>query len=185
MVCVRVIVGKITLLIAAGALCCFASAGAGSQWFVARSPHFEVYSQAGPDRARSALTRFEEFRSFFDRNNVVQGGSATQKRPPLRVIGFSSKREYDSFKLRATADAYYSGTADRDYIVMPMADTDDFRVAAHEYAHFVLRSDGLSLPPWLNEGIAELFSTVRITDRQSELGGPLPARVPPCASIRG
>jgi tetratricopeptide (TPR) repeat protein len=144
---------------------------------VARSSHFEVYSQAAPNSATATLTRFEELRSFFDRNRVVQGGAGSDKRPPLRVIEFSSKKEYDEVKIHANADAFYTGTADRDYIVMPALETHEFGLAAHEYAHFVLHSGGFKLPSWLNEGLAELFSTVRITNRQCELGGPLPARV--------
>ncbi len=146
-------------------------------WVVARSSHFEVYSEAGANRAKAALTKFEELRSFFDRNRVVQAGSGSEKKPPLRVIEFGSKKEYDAVKIRVTADAYYTSTADRDYIVMPMLGANSFGLTAHEYAHFVLHSGGLKLPAWLNEGLAELFSTVRITNRRCELGGELPARV--------
>ncbi len=181
-VCYRLRVRQLALLVVVGLLCCSTAFSklpeeGISGWTVARSSHFEVYSQTGPERARIVLTHFEELSSFFDRNRIVPVQSRLEKKPPVRVIEFSSKREYDTVKLRATADAYYTGTADRDYIVMPQLGSDDFRVAAHEYAHFVLHSDGLQLPAWLDEGLAEIFSTVRITNRRCELDGELPVHV--------
>lgn len=149
-----------------------------SQWFVARSPHFEVYSDAGPAAATRTLSRFEELRSFFDRNQILGAHSAVKQRPPIRVIAFNSRSEYSAFKVRPTADAYYTATEDRDYIVLPILETaGNFGIAAHEYAHFVLYSRSLKLPSWLSEGIAELFSTVTISTRGCEFGGPLRARV--------
>ena len=149
----------------------------GSGWIVARSSHFEVYSNAGADHAKVALTHFEELRSFFEVNHLVQPGTSLERKAPIRVIGFSSKQEYDAFKIRAGADAYYNGTPDRDYIVMPLSARSDFSVAAHEYAHFLLHSVGLNLPEWLDEGLAEVFSTVSIGDKQCWLGGQIPVRV--------
>jgi tetratricopeptide (TPR) repeat protein len=51
----------------------------------------------------------------------------------------------------------------------------EFHVAAHEYAHAVLRAGGLQLPPWFNEGLAEFFSTIRIGEKEITLGGELPS----------
>ena len=164
-------------MVAAGALGCFFALPARCEWAVARSAHFEVYAETGPDRAKEVLTEFEELRSFFDRNRVVQARAGLEKKPVVRVIEFRSKKDYDAVQLRATADAYYTGTGDRDYIVMPRLGTDEFRVAAHEYAHFVLHSRGLKLPAWLDEGLAEVFSSVSITGRRCEFGGPLSAHV--------
>ena len=166
--------GRLTRLILAGALWCHSSQAASSEWVVARNPHFEVYSQAGPERAKVALAWFEDLRRFFDRNGIIPGGLAQEPRLPIKVIGFSSEKEYSPFKLRATADAFYTGSEDGDYIVMPDLGPGEFKVAAHEYAHYVLRSSGLKLPVWLSEGLAEVFSTITITGGRSEFGGDIP-----------
>ena len=57
-----------------------------------------------------------------------------------------------------------------------------FGLAAHEYAHLALRAPALQMPPWLNEGLAEFFATLRITGHATELGGPLPGRLQTLAS---
>src|SRR5262249_40270687 len=63
-----------------------------------------------------------------------------------------------------------------DYIVMNSLDSSRYGIAAHEYAHLFLHAKKLSLPAWLSEGLAELFSTIQIHERSTSLGGDLPAR---------
>jgi hypothetical protein len=142
-------------------------------WLLARSRHFEVYAQASDQSARAILTWFEQLRAFF----LQQSEWKNQSSNPVRVVVFASESEYQPYRLRATSDAYYVGSDDQDYIVLAGADPRSFSNAAHEYAHLILRASRLHLSPWLTEGLAELYSTLRIDDRGTELGGPLPARL--------
>jgi len=130
-----------------------------ADWDRARSAHFDVYSQAGPQTARPLLIWFEQLRAFFEQQTGFKLGGW----PPLRVIAFRSTADYEPYRLRPTADAYYVGTESRNYIVMP--NSTDLRVAAHEYWHFVEHAGALQLPPWLNEGLADLFASVRLGER--------------------
>ncbi len=123
----------------------------------ATSARFDVYAEAGQATAESLLLWFERLHAYF----LKQTGLTLVARPPVRVIAFGSRGEYDAYRLRPTADAYYVGASSRDYIVMTSAGSEQARIAAHEYAHFVLRAAGLDLPAWLNEGLAEFFSMVR------------------------
>src|SRR5947209_4974703 len=182
-VCYLLAVTRLTSMVVVAGLLWPLAAAAGSSdglfrgWAVARSPHFEVYSHSGPDRARAALGAFEQLRSLFAGQHVLPISAGPQNRPPIRVIEFSSKREYEQFAIRRTADAYYTGTADRDYIVTPPGSREAFTIAGHEYAHFLLHSRGLKLPSWLSEGLAEVFSTVTISRDGAELGGPIRSNI--------
>ncbi|MGA7416262.1 MAG: hypothetical protein WBW33_37675 [Bryobacteraceae bacterium] len=140
---------------------------------MARTPHFEAYSQADDATVAETLRWFERLRQFF----LQQTGLNGERMPPMRVIGFRSTEEYKLIQLRPNSDAYYVGTPNRDYIVMPALGATEFRIAAHEYTHAVVHALGVRLPPWLNEGMAEVFSTVRIDDRSSTFGGALPAHI--------
>lgn len=143
-----------------------------SDWRLARTEHFEVYSQSGDESARAALAWFEQLRGFFLQQDIIP----LHRLPPVRVIVFGSNKEYEPYRLRSTSDAYYVGAEGRDYILMASSGPGEFAVAAHEYAHFVLHAAGLHLPPWLGEGLAEVFSTARVSERGCELGGDLPPR---------
>lgn len=148
-----------------------APAWAGSGWRLTRSDHFEVYSQSSDASARSTLVWFEQLRGFF----LQQTGLTLDHLPPVRVIVFGSAREYDPYRA-GSADAYYVGAEAQDYIVMLASSPGEYRIAAHEYAHLILHGSGLNYPAWLREGLAEFFSTARVTEAGSELGGDLPAR---------
>jgi tetratricopeptide (TPR) repeat protein len=159
-------------MLAAAAWACAQAQTPGS-WVVARSSHFEVYSQAGEDSARSALRWFEQLRGLL----AKQTGLKLDGWQPVRVIGFRSVKEYEPFRLRPAAAAYSIGTESREYVVMPSLGGGEFAMAAHEYAHVALHSSGLHLPVWLSEGLADLFSTVRIGERGSTIGSDLPQRM--------
>jgi tetratricopeptide (TPR) repeat protein len=148
-------------------------------WTLARSGHFEIYSDAPASTAPSLLSAFERMYSFFAR----QVGVTPAPNRPVRIICFGSSQEYDSYRLSPGADAYYAGTEVRDYIVMPVAPGDfqgdlhgDFHLAAHEYSHLLIHASGLHLPRWIAEGISEVASTVRIGARDSSVGGDLSSR---------
>jgi tetratricopeptide (TPR) repeat protein len=158
-------------VLAGFSMLCAAYARPAPTWRLARTNHFEIYSQAGDAAARSALLWFEQLRTFFQQ----QTGLNLDNRAPVRVVAFRSEDEYASYRLRSTSDAYYVGTESRDYIVMRALDASRVGIGAHEYAHLILHASGLQLPPWLSEGLAELFSTLRINRRGWEMGGDLPA----------
>ena len=141
--------------------------GAASPWAVARNEHFTVYAQQGEGEARTVLGWFDQLRSLVD----THFGIETAAERPVLVFGFDSVNDYEPYRLRTTADAYYVGTGDRDYIVMTTSGPESFGTAAHEYAHLLLHRAGLHLPPWLGEGLADVFSTVRITRNGARLGG--------------
>jgi len=143
-----------------------------SGWSVARSAHFDVYAQAGEENARSVLLGFERLHAFFLR----QTGQQMDTRPPVRVIVFASPQEYEPYRIGPASDAYYAGTESRDYIVMARRGPGDWRVAAHEYWHFIEHATSQRLPPWLNEGLAEFFSGVRLDERASQVARELDAR---------
>jgi tetratricopeptide (TPR) repeat protein len=142
-------------------------------WRLTRSPHFEIYSQAADETARSTALWLEQLRAFF----LQQTGQTPANLPPVRVIGFRSTSEYRPYRLRPTSDGYFVGTGSRDYIVMVTMGVSEFHVAAHEYAHAILHAGGLQLPPWLNEGLAEFFSTIHIDERGITLGGEPPSNM--------
>jgi tetratricopeptide (TPR) repeat protein len=126
---------------------------AAPDWTRARSPHFEVYAQ--PDaNAGQVLRWFERLRSFF----VERTGVKLDGRLPVRVIAFRSQRDYEPYRIRPTADAYFAAADSGEYIVMAVSSDGDFQVAAHEYWHYIEHAAGMNLPPWLNEGLGEVFS---------------------------
>lgn len=154
------------------ARCGWAEERSGNAWRLARTAHFEVYSEASGESARTAVHWLERLWAFFE-----QSGLELKSGRVVRVIEFGSAKSYAAYRLSATSDAFYLGTDARDYIVVATGNGSEATIAAHEYTHAQLRASGLKLPLWAGEGLADLFSTVRISDPECYLGGALPGRV--------
>jgi Tfp pilus assembly protein PilF len=142
-------------------------------WIAMQNDNFRVYSTARERETRDALDQFERVRGFF----IQLTGTPPGKPVPVSVVIFGSEKEYQPYRLNEFATAYYSSLSDRDLIVVGKLDEESSRVASHEYTHLVFRQEGYSLPPWLNEGMAELFSTLRATGADTEFGDALPERL--------
>jgi hypothetical protein len=162
------------LLIAVWGVILPVARGGEPKWIRMPSADFEIYSSAGEGDTRRALQYFERVRSFFDQS---LGGGSQQKREPVRVILFGSKKEYEEYRPNEFAAAYYTQIAGRDYIVLGSVNDEVFPIAVHEYVHLVVRNAGMKLPPWLNEGIAEIFSTLKPAGDKVIVGAPIIGRM--------
>jgi tetratricopeptide (TPR) repeat protein len=141
-------------------------------WTVGRSPHFTIYSEGGEDNARTALLWFESLRAFFLAHTDFKIDDSRR----VYIVAFRSTQDYAPYRLHENVDAFYVGEEGRDYIVLPALSPNNYGLAAHEYAHLAFHSAGLHLPFWFGEGLAEYLSTIHVGERQSGLGGDLPAR---------
>lgn len=162
---------------AAAALLLWAAGGTAAgekRWLRASSENFELLTTAGQGDARNAILHFERARSFF----IQTTQSTPVSRRPVRIIAFSSDREYKPYQPVEFASAFAIPGIDRDHIVMKSLDPRYYPVAIHEYVHLLLRTRrGQQVPLWLDEGVAELYSTLRPARRKMAVGHMLPARV--------
>lgn len=143
-------------------------------WLTLRTPHFELLTNAGERYSPGLLLHLEQLRRLF----LTQAGAPENSAaPPVRIFAFRTAAEYARYRLDDGADAFYFGAPGRDYIVMPLTRPEDYRTAAHEYAHVAIHRGGRQLPLWLSEGLAEVFSTVLFQSGQATLGNPNPARM--------
>jgi tetratricopeptide (TPR) repeat protein len=130
---------------------------AGDRWTRVTSAHFEVISDSGPGPARQVLERFEMVRRVFQ-----NAPGAPASIPPVRVFVFRSERNYAPFRLGPAVQAFYQSGPERDWVVIRYAGAETDRVATHEYLHAVLNRSNVKLPQWLEEGTAELYSTISV-----------------------
>lgn len=159
--------------LAIGVLFVATNAYSESKWIRMQSPNFDAYSSAGERETRDELNNFERVRDFF-----LQASQREIAKPvPVYVVVFGSEKEYAPYRFNEAATAYYFGGADRDYIVMGRTGDEAARIAVHEYVHLVARHAGLRFPPWLNEGIAELYSTLRMQGDKALVGDLIPGRL--------
>lgn len=126
------------------------------RWIRIQTPGFTIYSTDREGSVRETLRQFERVRGFFADVN----GTSEKRANPVRIVAFGSRKEYQPYRLNEFAIAYYFAAGSDDYIVMSDTGAETAPVAVHEYVHLIARHSGLKLPPWLSEGLAELYSTL-------------------------
>src|SRR5215471_4727341 len=138
-----------------------------------KSDHFEMYSSAGERASRDELKSFEQVRIFF--NQLIP----TQEEHPIptRLVVFGSPKEYELYKPNEVAVAYFTPGAEQDTIVVGHIGIEAMPTAVHEYTHLVMEHGHLNAPPWLNEGLAEIFSTMRPNGGKVMIGEPIKGRL--------
>jgi len=146
---------------------------AAEQWVKLTSSHFELLTTAGEKKGREALLYFEQVRDFFSRtrpsDQPVPGGR-------VRIVAFRSDKEYSRYRMNDFAIAFYMKSYGDDYIVMRSISEDNYPVAIHEYTHLLIQHTGLNVPVWLNEGLADLYSTLKQVGKKVVVGNLEPGR---------
>jgi tetratricopeptide (TPR) repeat protein len=141
-------------------------------WLRIRTADFELFTTSGERAGRDLVRHFEQVRGFFLQ---VFGLQSTDGKP-VRIVAFHSEKEFQPYRPSEAATAFYRAGSEHDYIVMSSTDAEHYQVATHEYAHLLMGQLSGTVPLWLNEGLAELYSTMQQAGDKVEVGLPPPGR---------
>jgi hypothetical protein len=175
---VRKLGGRLRGLLALAAISLAAiSASARDQWLYANTGHFEVFTNARAGEARQLVARLEAFRENFLR--VFHG--APFREPRVTVVIFDDQSDFLPYKPlykgkpKENLAGVFQGFPDEAVIALTTErDLDQtIPVIFHEYVHMLMHARGFRLPPWLNEGMAELYSTLDIQGEMLKIGEPI------------
>lgn len=147
----------------------------GRSWRELRSPHFVLRTDVASGQARDILLEFER---YYLRIAAAVASDVQLRFPPSAVIElvlFESKADLQT--LQALAGGFYFASP-YDFVGTPtlaMYRTgvyvdDTVRVSLHELTHYFIGFYLPTAPAWLNEGLAELYRSVRESDGQLVIG---------------
>ena len=142
-------------------------------WLKLSSSHFDLYTTAGERKGREALLYFEQVRDFFSRTRSIDNPVPNTR---VRIIAFQSEKEFAPYRMNEFAVAYYLQGYGDDYIVMQSIRAENYPVAVHEYMHLLIEHSGFRVPVWLNEGLAELYSTLKPFGKKMAIGHMIPGQ---------
>jgi len=170
------------LLRAAVLVCLASSAVADTRWTMVRTPSLTVIGDQSPAALRDVAIQLEQFRS------VVAGQIAGADRPPslpTNVFVFGTRnalRPYQplSSGRPASLAGFFQRDGDVNTIALSLERVDESSaVTYHEYTHLLVGNAVRNMPVWLNEGLAEYYSTYRLVDggREAQIGRPPEGRL--------
>ncbi len=144
-------------------------------WQTVQSAEVQVFTQSSGRDAQEAIRSLGQIRhillSTLDKDLTLQR--------PVHLFIFQSSDEFAEFRpigLKTVA-GFFSPGRDRDYIAMSIASPNAKQVLFHEYVHLFLYRSGAQIPFWFNEGMADLYSTAKITGSGIRIGDPVVGRV--------
>ena len=165
----------------AALLLAIAPVDAAAEWRSLRTEHFHIIGDVSARQLRDAGLRFEQFRDIVTR---LDGPVKQDGREAPTILVFRDRKSFEPFMPRidnrqVEAAGMFVEGPDGVYITVRLDRGEaSFRSAFHEYAHLLIRRVFPDAPLWLNEGMAEYFSTLRITgERSAMLGYPVIAHV--------
>ncbi len=154
-------------------LCACAQASEPSPWLEIHSAHFRVVTDAGQNKGREIALRFEQMRAVFA--GLLSKDRLNQS-IPLTILAFADDKLYFQLApLRQGQPIDVPGFLltgdDQDFIVLNLSEPDPWRAVAHDFALMFLRYNYPPAEGWFDEGLAQYFSSLRIENRQVQIGG--------------
>lgn len=151
---------------------------ASRDWKALQSPNFVIAGNSSDGVLRNTAVQLEMFR-----DTVSQLFPAVRERSPVptTVVVFRNDASFHEFKPRDprgrvmdTVAGYLTTRPDANYIVLAARNnqTQTYRVVLHEFAHYLIHGAVPRVPRWLDEGLADFYSTIQIDtgDGQVRIG---------------
>ena len=144
-------------------------------WRIIASPHFELISRYDPAQTARLVMELEWARAFFE---TSLGWKSILDRRVLIFVP-DSPFDYEQISPSKWSTGYFLPASWRDIIVLRdlVSGSRARQALLHEYTHLVLHHQGGRWPAWFNEGMAEFFETMRLSNGTAEAGLPLPGRI--------
>ena len=146
---------------------------AGPHWIRIDSGHFSVLTDADEKQGREVAVRFEQMRLIFGQ---LLMRSRVNMPEPLEIIAFKSAEGYAKVApMRDSKPIAESGFClhgdDRNYFVLNLSAEEPWRAVAYEFARVFLDYNYPPTQSWFDQGFAEYFSSLRLSDKQTVIGG--------------
>lgn len=148
----------------------------GAVWHEVTSGHFNFYTDLDPDEAVRTAREFETVRDAL----IQVAFQLSDHEPRVSVVLFARTADFKAIAPRVQGfdSAHLPLDIERHATVVVEGNAKDraARTFVHEEVHELMyRTFGTS-PIWLNEGLADYFSTIRFEDGMAVLGDVVPGR---------
>ena len=149
-------------------------------WTTLTAGEFRIYSNASPNATRAVAVDLLRMREALAKVTTLDMHSAK----PTYVLVFRNKASFAPYRdaifreQNAPVSGAFVQSRVANFIVLDAAAEGGVaRVVYHELAHHFLRNTIPDLPLWVNEGLAEYYSTFSVRGDEVRIGYPIPDHV--------
>jgi tetratricopeptide (TPR) repeat protein len=150
------------------------------QWKKIESPNFVLMGDASESDMRKLAAKLEQFRLSL---NTLFPALKLDTKSPTRVYIFRDNGAFQPFrpsyngKIRSNVGGYFLAWPNLNIIALTVdsQNGDPLRPVFHEYEHFLINKNLGPVPAWLDEGLAEFFSTFYVSSggKKAVIGDPI------------
>ena len=149
------------------------------RWFETRTEHFNLYSCGAIQDVRKLAARLEQFCEAY----TLLAGAQAVASPPIVVLAFPNQEAMTPFLplyqgRPGNMAGFFKRSSEENLIVLALQGTNaaitEMEVIFHEYTHLLLRRNSQIWPLWLNEGMADVYSTFETSGQYVRIGKPIP-----------
>ncbi len=144
------------------------------KWLRAQTANFTIYSNAPEKIALLVGANLERLRKTLA---LLTNVAAVNTPVPTSIFLFKNHKSFTPYIFRVSGEVapvggYFLPRSDGNYMALS-AEVGAVPTIQHEYIHFFFNNNHPGLPLWLNEGLAEYYSTFESDDNQAKVGLPV------------
>ena len=145
---------------------------ADQHWLRISSDHFIVITDASEKAGHDVAARFEQMRAIFGQ---LLMRTKLRMSEPIEIIAIRSDKDYAQIAplvngQPTTIPGFWITGEDRVFVVLNLFEPDSWRAVEHQFAHYMLNYNYPPTQPWFDEGYAEYFASLQLTNQNAEYG---------------
>lgn len=150
------------------------------EWIELETANFTLYSNAGRVNTERIGTNLERLRAAL---KLLTPDLSLSSPYPTSIFVFKNASALQPYQRLYKGKpqklgGYFLSNRYGNYVAIngdPRGD--EMAYIHHEYLHYVIRNNYASLPLWLNEGLAEYYSTFEVSGNEAKIGLPHPHHI--------
>ncbi|MCP3979689.1 MAG: hypothetical protein GY716_10240 [bacterium] len=135
-------------------------------WIELRASNFTVFTSNSEHTARSVARQFETLRAVL---GALHGDRTVRSPRPTLVYLFRDEVRFAPYTVGSNVGGYFIPSYEGNFIGL-YSGASLGRTIFHEYLHYFVANNLPNAPLWFNEGLAELYETFEVSEREAELG---------------
>jgi Flp pilus assembly protein TadD len=149
-------------------------------WIEVRTASFTLFSEAGERKTKEIGEDLERLR---DALSQLSPGLALSSPIPTYIFVFRNAPSFQPYQRTYNgkpldSGGYFLGRQLANYVAINGDQHGDEKVIIyHEYLHYLMHNNLAALPLWMNEGLAEYYSTFQADRNEARIGLPVPEHV--------
>ncbi len=151
-----------------------------SSWIEVHTASFTLFSEAGERKTREIGEDLERLR---DALSQLSPGLTLSSPTPTYIFVFKDAPSFQAYQRTyngkpVDSGGYFLGRQLANYVAINGDQHGDERaIIYHEYLHYLMHTNFAALPLWLNEGLAEYYSTFQVARDEARIGLPIPEHI--------